>query len=247
MVNKTLETYLNCFINGQTKQWMNSLHWVDYSYNTAPHSSTKISPLEALYGQNPPHLRKVGPSETIVGSLEEMLQEMDAIRDDLKFQLLRAQLMKQNEDRKKRDITFTIGGVVFLKLQPYRQKSIVKLYNENLAPRYYGPYMIKKIIGKKTYELDHPPHSQIHPVFHASQIKKAITQNEALVLPTQIFAQLELVFRPKVVLGSLHSKEGTLEVLLEWEDLRATEDMREDTEMIYLHFPHFHLEDNVRL
>lgn len=68
-----------------------------------PHSSTKISPFEALYGQNPLHLRNVGLGETVVGSLVEMLQEKDAIRDDLRFQFLRAQqLVKQNEDKKER-------------------------------------------------------------------------------------------------------------------------------------------------
>lgn len=36
VVNKTLEIYLRCFINGKPKQWMHWLHWAEYSYNTAP-------------------------------------------------------------------------------------------------------------------------------------------------------------------------------------------------------------------
>ncbi|CAO2823891.1 unnamed protein product [Amaranthus hypochondriacus] len=44
VVNQTLETYLWCFINGKPKQWMTWLHWDEYSYNTATHSATKLTP-----------------------------------------------------------------------------------------------------------------------------------------------------------------------------------------------------------
>lgn len=92
-------------------------------------------------------LSRVGQGATAVGSLEEMLQERDAQLDELKFQLLRAQqIMKANEDKRRRDVHFNIGDKVFLKLQPYRQKSLSRKYNEKLAPRFYGPYTILIIV-----------------------------------------------------------------------------------------------------
>lgn len=84
-VNKTLETYLRCYINGRHKSWMEWLPWAEYSYNTSPHSSTKVTPFLALYGRNPPHLGRNPHANSKVGSLEDLLQERDSILDELKL------------------------------------------------------------------------------------------------------------------------------------------------------------------
>lgn len=78
VVNKTLETYLRCFINGQPKKWLSWLHWAEFSYNTSPHSSTQVSPFQALYGRASPLLNRVGQGATAVGSLEEMRNWMNS-------------------------------------------------------------------------------------------------------------------------------------------------------------------------
>ena len=140
VVNKTLETYLRCFINGNPKTWMDWLPWAECSYNTSRHSSTKVTPFLAAYGRHPPHLSRMGDRNSVVGTLDEMLCERHAILDELKFKLLRAQqIMKHNDDKHHREVTFVVGDWVLLKLQPYRQRSLAKKFNEKLAPRFYGP------------------------------------------------------------------------------------------------------------
>ena len=67
------------------------LPWAEYSYNTSAHTSTKVSPFQALYGRVPPRLSCVGKGATMVGSLELLLQERDAMLDVSKFHLLGAQ------------------------------------------------------------------------------------------------------------------------------------------------------------
>lgn len=110
LVNKTLETYLRCFINGQPKKWLDWLNWAKYNHNTSPHTSTKMSPFQPLYGRQPPHLSRVGHDLTTLGSLEELLQERNAQLDDLKFHLLRAQqIMKHNENKHRRQLEFSVG------------------------------------------------------------------------------------------------------------------------------------------
>ena len=68
--------------------------------------------------------------------------------DDLKTQLLRAQsVMKRGADRKRREVKFKVGDFVYLKLRPYRRKSLAGRSNEKLAPRFYGPFEIEKEVG----------------------------------------------------------------------------------------------------
>lgn len=59
IVNKSLETYLRCFIGSKPTSWAQWLHWAEFSYNTSPHTSTKLSPFKALYGRDPPHLARI--------------------------------------------------------------------------------------------------------------------------------------------------------------------------------------------
>lgn len=101
IVNKGLETYLRCFVGNKPTTWAKWLAWVEFSYNTAPHCSTKLSPFKVVYGREPPHLLRVGAGHTPVNNVEEMLQERDALLDDLHFNLIRAQqVMKAVADVK---------------------------------------------------------------------------------------------------------------------------------------------------
>jgi hypothetical protein len=54
VVNKCLETYLRCFASENQNQWAQWLPLVEWWYNTSYHIATRMTPFEAVYGQNPP-------------------------------------------------------------------------------------------------------------------------------------------------------------------------------------------------
>lgn len=138
-----MEAYLRCFVNGQPLHWSRWLHWAEYCYNTSPQTSIKMSPFQALYGRLPPTLFRFVHNTTTVDSMEQWLRERDAILDDLKFQLLKNQhRMKLTTDLKRRDVSFTVGEVVYLKLQPYHQQCLARCRRDKLSAHFYGPYEI---------------------------------------------------------------------------------------------------------
>ena len=252
IVNKALESYLRCFAGSQPRKWVKWIHWAEFSYNTSTHSSTKFSPFKVLYGRDPPLFRRVGKGQSPVDSVETLLQERDCIVDDLRFHLLRAQhIMKFNADKGRRDVQFEVGDMVYVKLQPYRQRSLARRPFEKLAARFYGPFEIVKRVGNVAYKLQLPESSKIHPVFHISQLKKAVgTQETSAHIPDQLSVDMELVVQPELVLNVRHRPQGEslqLEVLLKWKGLPEFEATWEDVSLISERFPEFHLEDKVKV
>lgn len=82
--------------------------------------------------------------------------------------------MRHYANRGKTERTFQVGDHVYLKLQPYMQTSVAKRPNQKLSAKYYSPYQVLQKIGTVAYRIELPKRSNIHPVFHVSQLKRRI-------------------------------------------------------------------------
>lgn len=97
------------------------------------------------------------------------------IQDLLQQHLNRAQQpMKTQADKKRSFRQFAVGDKVFLKLQPYIQTSVAPRANHKLAFKFFGPFPILERINDVAYKLQLPPQATVHPVFHVSQLRRAI-------------------------------------------------------------------------
>ena len=128
-----------------------------------------------MYGQAPPAYLPYLPGESKIELVDRSLQKREEQLKMVKFHMKMAQeRMKQLADKRRPDKAFEIGDLVFVKLLPYRQVSVVFRSSAKLAPKYYGPYAIIDKIGSVAYKIQLLVGSLIHDVFHLSQLKKFV-------------------------------------------------------------------------
>jgi len=160
-------------------------------------------------------------------------------------QLLKAQdRMRAQANKHRREVEFEVGEMVYLKIAPYKLKKLAKRFNQKLSPRYYGLYEVLQRIGVVAYKLKLPEDTRVHPVFHASLLKKAITPNiEPQPLPPCMNEDWHLEPGPDKVLDQRLNAQGEVEVLVKWEGLPEFENSWELMEKFKKEFPGFLLED----
>jgi hypothetical protein len=134
-----------------------------------------MAPYEALYGrqcQTPLFWSQTGESQVFgPGVLKDAEKQVQMVRERLKVAQSR---QKSYADKRRRDLSFEIEYFIYLKVSPMRGTRRFRVKGE-LAPRYVGPFKIIDRKGEATYQLELPPQlSEVHDVFHVSQLKKCL-------------------------------------------------------------------------
>jgi hypothetical protein len=103
--------------------------------------------------------------------LKDVEKQVQMVCESLKVAQSR---QKSYADKRRRDLSFEIGDFVYLKVSPMRGTRRFRVKGK-LAPRYVGPFKIIDRKGEVAYQLDLLPQlSDIHDVFHISQLKKCL-------------------------------------------------------------------------
>ena len=172
VVNMSLEQYFRAFVADKPSYWAECLPSTEFWFNTNFHISTKLTPFEALYGYPPPRLLDHIPGMSLVGAIDDHLKSWQQVLSLLKQNLLLSQeRMKFQVDKHRSKRSFAVGDWVYLRLQPYKKRSLKHNTLGKLSPRFYGPFQVIQKVGEMAYKLELPPGSQIHPVFHVSYLK----------------------------------------------------------------------------
>jgi hypothetical protein len=101
---------------------------------------------------------------------------------------------KSYADNRRRPLEFEEGDYVYLKVSPLRGMRRFKVKGK-LSPRFIGPFLILKRVGEVAYQLELPDHlSDVHDVFHVSQLKKCLRVPEEQLPMEDLSVQDDLTY-----------------------------------------------------
>ncbi|GKB32364.1 putative mitochondrial protein [Tanacetum coccineum] len=245
VLNRCLEGYLRCMTGEHPKDWFKLVSLAELWYNSNYHSAINTTPFEALYGQSPPvHVPYVGGLSKVDVVNRTLMAREQAI-EVLKFHLARAQnRMKQQADKNRTERSFAVGDMVLLKLQPHRPVSIRQGKQNKFSPKCFGPFVILTKVGALAYKLKLPAASQIHDVFHVSQLKKlhgTHLANTSNVLPQVDKDGLLEVTPIKILDRKIVKKKNVVAVyeLIQWSNGDPQDAIWELLADVYKKFPLF--------
>lgn len=241
-VNQCLEMYLRCTVQEAPRQWKKGLALAEFLYNSNVHTSLGCSPFKALYGHEP-NMGALSVNQPISDQgVEAVVNERAQQMEVLKKHLAAAQnRMKLYADRQRTERIFQVGDKVLLKLQPYAQTTVVNRPYPKLAYKYFGPYEVLERVGQVAYKLALPPSSQIHDVFHVSQLKEYKADFSPVFADLPKLPTLDTMDTvPESILNRRLVKKGNaaiIQVLIKWTHIPAEAATWEDWDTLKTKFP----------
>jgi hypothetical protein len=103
--------------------------------------------------------------------LQEAKKQVRMVRENLRVTQSRQQ---SYADHRRRELNFEVGDFLYLKVSHMRGLRRFKVRGK-LASRFIRPFKILEKRGEVAYQLELPPQlSDVHDVFHVSQLKKCL-------------------------------------------------------------------------
>jgi hypothetical protein len=101
------------------------------------------------------------------------------IRDELRREARDALLFAQTKmaiyyDKKRDDVTFKVGDMVYIKLAKFAQSgyTLPNDTSKKLSEQRVGPFKILETVGRLAYRLEIPPTWKIHPVISIAHLER---------------------------------------------------------------------------
>jgi transposase InsO family protein len=173
--NRTMQTTLAIYAEKRPKDWPDFLQTVAAAYNDTVHESTGQEPARIL-GRN---TRDRAMMSALLGDArlrtvrtEEARKLLDGLKltwEEARERMIRQRArMKTNADKKRREVLYKPGDMVFLSTRHLRMRG-----GRKLKAKWTGPFQVIKVLGEGLdVTLDLPKqYSRLHPTFHIENVK----------------------------------------------------------------------------
>ena len=224
-VNAILEQYLRCFINDRQNNWVDLLHFAEFSCNNTLQQSINRSPFFANYGFNPKFNPEI-PSSDRPHRADRKILDISRNIKFLKENLNKAKATyKKYADMKRIEHPeFKIGNKVWL-----LKGNIInnKTTKRKLSDQMIGPFRIIRKVSDLAYELELPSNIRCHSVFHVSLLEpyhenvykdRTLKRRKNIQLTTDSTDRIpEKIIKKKTYNGKNH-------YLIRWKGLDSNDD-----------------------
>jgi transposase InsO family protein len=164
-VNQEIEAYLSIYCTSHPEEWLTALKTMEFTHNNRRHADRQKTPFELMFGDSPIAI-PLSFENTKFPTIEEKMKTLIKNREEAlaAHELARARMI----DRRKSTFTpFKQGDKVWLDTRNLKTN-----HHKKIGPRREGPFVITKVIGPVTYQLNLPKTWKIHNVFHATLLRQ---------------------------------------------------------------------------
>ena len=190
ILNQTLEVALRAFTNFDRNNWSQLLSRIAFAYNNTPHTATKMTPANLVFGFKPNEPLNLllnhnsgnipRPSlETTKPETAEFLEEFEGIRTMAKDALSQAQLhYEKSYNSSHLPLVFEVGDKVLVNVHSLRLPDVTEGKGAKLTRRFEGPFEITEKLSDITYRLNIPHTYDFHPVISIAHLEKYTSDPE---------------------------------------------------------------------
>ena len=178
--NRSIQAMIASYVNSNHKNWDELLPTLAFAYNTATHSSTKVSPFQVVYGRLPKvpldlmcpqvKLELFLTPETYVTEVQRgflsAYEQVSANRD------VKMNRNKIHHDRTVRAANFELHDLVWV-----LDTTVKKGLSNKFTRKWTGPYKILAKINDVNYELQPVKKRGKKLVMHLNRLQKCFTRN----------------------------------------------------------------------
>jgi transposase InsO family protein len=212
--NKTLKSKISKYINPSHTDWDDLLPDVVSSYNSATHSTIRMSPFEALHGRPPNTLTNVqlGIKPNTYKSVDKYVQRIQENRTKINHKISHG--IQETSKRNSRNYDklamkkheYKVGDWVLME-RKYCPKNLTSKFYE----KYHGPFEIIKLITERTYLVRHVINtSKDYDPIHYDRLKPFMIRGSK-----EEYLKQRILGKPKLTLVKKHiNYNHNLDILL---------------------------------
>lgn len=156
--NRVVKTMIMAYIEQDHRDWDKHLSDFRFAYNTACHASTKMTPAFLNFGRNPEPKKSWRRAAEGVSDIKpvdpkiwsERMRRLQNIRAWVTENIIQAhERQALHYNAKRRHLAYDVGDSVYVRNRVL--SDAVKKFSAKLAPKFKGPYVIKRVASPLVY------------------------------------------------------------------------------------------------